>query len=123
MLDEEPSEQLLKNALEPLIYHKDYGKSMYYFGRSKRFWSFKYPYIWYNALYIGDVLSRFEAFKDEPVLKDVVSWIIESQDDEGKFVPTSMFRPYKEWDFANKKEPSPWMTFLSYRILKRYYSN
>ena len=113
----------LLNAYEPLKFHKEYGKSLYYFGRSKKFWTLKYPYVWYNALYIGDVLSRFKAFREEELLKEIIEWIIDCQDDEGKYTPTSMFREYKGWDFANKKEPSPWITFLAYRILKRYYGN
>ncbi|MBC8185827.1 hypothetical protein H8E88_32470 [candidate division KSB1 bacterium] len=39
-----------QNAYEPIKFHKDYGKSIYYFGRSKKFWTFKYPFVWYNAL-------------------------------------------------------------------------
>ena len=110
------------NAFAPLEYHKQYGKSLYYFGRSKRFWSLKYPFVWYNALYVADVLSRFDRFKEELLLKEIVEWIVESQDDNGRFTPTSMFMHYKDWDFSNKKEPSPWVTFLCCKILKRYYS-
>jgi hypothetical protein len=43
------------------------------------------------------------------------------QDAEGRFTPTSMFRAYKEWEFADKKRASGWITFLCCRILKRYY--
>lgn len=109
------------NACEPLKFHKELGKSLYYFGRSKKFWSFKYPYVWYNALYIGDILSRFKCFKDNDILKEIISWIEDSFDDEGKITPTSMFREYTAWDFSNKKSPSPWITLMCYKILKRYY--
>ncbi len=112
-----------KNAYQPIRFHRDYGKSLYYFGRSKKFWTFKYPYVWYNALYLADVLTRFEFLKEEALLKELVEWIKKSGDEEGKFKPTSIFMIYKDWDFANKKEPSPWITFLCCRILKRYYEN
>ncbi|MDA3850385.1 MAG: hypothetical protein PF447_03855 [Spirochaetaceae bacterium] len=46
------NEGLIRRAIEPLIYHRELGKSLYYFGRSKKFWTFKYPFVWYNALYI-----------------------------------------------------------------------
>ena len=91
-------------------------------GRSKRFWRLKYPFVWYNALYVADVLSRFTHLKDEILLREMVEWILESQDENGRFAPTSMFLHYKDWDFSNKKEPSPWITYLCCRILKRYYS-
>lgn len=112
----------IKNAFYPLKYHRDYGKSLYYFGRSKKFWSLKYPFVWYNALYIAEILSRFDYLKEEVLLKEIIDWILESQDTDGRFKPTSMFMHYKKWDFANKKEASPWITYLCCKILKRYFS-
>ena len=111
-----------QNAYEPIRFHRDYGKSIYYFGRSKKFWTFKYPFVWYNALYLAFVLSRFEFLKQENLVKELIHWIIDSQDENGRFKPTSMFMIYKDWDFGNKKEPSPWMTYLCCRILKAYFS-
>lgn len=109
------------NAYEPLRFHKEYGQSLYYFGRSKKFWTLKYPFVWYNALYLADVLTRFDFIKEEPLLKDLIAWIEESQTKEGKFIANSMYTNYKDWDFADKKLPSPWITYLCCRILKRYY--
>lgn len=111
-----------KNAFKSIKFHKDYGKTLYYFGRSKKFWTLKYPFVWYNALYLADVLTRFDFLKNEPVVKELIDWIINSQTDDGKFKPTSIFMNYKGWDFSNKKEPSPWITFLCSRILKQYYN-
>jgi len=111
-----------KNAYEPIRFHKEYGKSMYYFGRSKKFWTLKYPYVWYNALYLAEVLTRFEFLKNDALVKELIEWIEQSQDEDGKFKPTSMFMIYKGWDFANKKEPSPWITYLCCKILKEYYT-
>ena len=108
-------------AFEPIKFHKEYGKTLYYFGRSKKFWTFKYPFVWYNALYLADVLTRFYFLRDEPVVKELVRWILDSQDSTGKYKPTSVYMNYKGWDFSNKKEPSPWITFLCCRILKQYF--
>ncbi|MCP4353811.1 MAG: hypothetical protein GY795_50840 [Desulfobacterales bacterium] len=110
------------NAYEPIRFHREYGKTMYYFGRSKKFWALKYPFIWYNALYLAEVLSRFDFLKGDELLKEIIDWIESQQDEKGRFKPTSMFVPYKGWDFADKKEPSPWMTYLCCNILKRYYN-
>jgi len=113
--------EILGKAFKPLQYHRDFGKSLYYFGRSKKFWTLKYPFVWYNALYVADVLSRFDIFRGEAVLKEIIDWILESQNEQGRFKPTSKFMHYGKWDFANKKEESPWMTYLCCRILKQYY--
>jgi|GEM_PF-1395970 len=111
-----------KNAYEPLKFHREYEKSIYYFGRSKKFWTLKYPFVWYNALYLADVLTRFNFLKKEKLVKELIDWIEKSQDVNGRFKPNSMFMDYKVWDFADKKEPSPWITFLCCRILKRWYA-
>jgi hypothetical protein len=110
-----------KNAFQPIAFHKDYGKTLYYFGRSRKFWTFKYPFVWYNALYLADVVTRFDWLKEEPVVQELIDWIVQAQTVESRFKPTSMFQHYKGWDFANKKEPSPWITFLCCRILKQFY--
>jgi hypothetical protein len=111
-----------KNAFLPIKFHKEYGKSIYYFGRSKKFWAFKYPFIWYNALYLADVLTKFDFLIKDDITTELINWILKSQDESGRFKPTSMFKAYKEWDFSNKKKVSPWMTFLCCRILKRWYN-
>ena len=111
-----------KNAFMPIKFHRDYGKSIYYFGRSKKFWTLKYPFVWYNALYLADVLSKFDFLKNEEVTIELKNWIIKAQNEQGRYKPTSIFKAYKDWDFSNKKEESPWITFLCCRILKRWYN-
>ena len=114
--------EFAKNAFAPIKFHYDYGKTIYYFGRSSKFRTLKYPYVWYNALYMAEVLSRFDFCKEEPLMQELIDWILSKQDEKGRFKPTSMFQAYKGWDFTNKKEASPWITFLCCRILKRFYN-
>ncbi len=112
--------QYARNAFYPLQYHRDSRKSLYYFGRSKKFWTLKYPFVWYNALYLAEVLSRFDFLRADPLMIELVEWLESSQDELGRYRPTSMYMPFKHWDFGNKKEASPWITFLVYRILNRF---
>jgi hypothetical protein len=121
-LDKELKEsKYSKNAFDTLVYHYELGKSIYYFGRGKKFYTFKYPFVWYNALYLGEVLTKFSFARKHILVKDIVKWIESGQDNEGKYKPTSIFLEYKNWDFGNKKECSPWITYLCYKILKQYY--
>lgn len=122
ILPDKSEDIYINRVFEPIKYHKDCGRSLYYFGRSKKFWSFKYPFVWYNSLYMGDVITRFNVLKNSEVTKEIISWILESQDDRGQFRPTSMFRAYKGWEFSNKKQESSWITYLCCRILKQYYN-
>lgn len=112
-----------KNAFAPIEFHWKYKKTLYYFGRSKKFWTLKYPFVWYNALYVADVLTRFDFLREHELIKEIIHWIEDSQDENGRFKPTSIFMPYKSWSFGNKKEPSPWITLLCCRILKRWYGH
>jgi len=111
-----------QNAFEAIDYHRRLGKSIYYFGRGKKFFTLKYPFVWYNALYLADVLSRFEFTKETALMKELIDWILSSQNEDGTFTPTSIWMAYKEWEFSNKKQPSPWITFLCCRILKNYFN-
>ncbi len=121
LLPELKESEYVRNAFAPLQYHRDSGKSLYFFGRSKKFWTLKYPFVWYNALYLADVLTRFDCLKSSSLVKELIDWILGSQNEAGRFTPTSLFMLYKGWDFADKKTPSPWITFLCCRILKQYY--
>jgi hypothetical protein len=120
LFDELKESDLIQFAFAPINYHFESKKSLYYFGRSKKFWTFKYPFVWYNALYLADVLTRFPVLKKEKVVKQIIEWIENAADTEGRYKPTSMFKPYKDWDFSNKKEASPWISFLVQRVLKQY---
>ena len=44
---------------------------------------------------------------------------ITAQAGEGRYTATFMYRAWQGWSFADKKQPSPWLTFLVLRILRR----
>lgn len=123
-LDETLKESVFaQNAFRTLVYHYELGRSIYYFGRGKRFFTFKFPFVWYNALYMADVLSRFEFAKKHEVMNQLAGWIESGRPDDGKYRATSVYQEYRDWDFGNKKDASPWITFLCCRILKRLYAS
>jgi hypothetical protein len=49
----------------------------------------------------------------------MVGALVAQADAEGRYTATSMYRAWKGWSFADKKEPSPWLTFLAVRIRQR----
>ncbi|MGB2909468.1 MAG: hypothetical protein WBD56_08905 [Anaerolineales bacterium] len=92
---------------------------LYLFGIGTDFRKLKYPYVWYDILHVTEVLSRFPFLREDPRLKEMVSEITLQADEEGRYTPNSMYRAWKGWSFADKKNPSPWLTFLVLRILMR----
>lgn len=96
---------------------KDYKLRM--FGIGTDFRKLKYPYIWYDILHVADVLSRFPRARSDPRFTEMVTEITTQADAEGRYRAGSMYRCWNEWSFADKKNPSPWLTFLVMRILER----
>jgi len=91
----------------------------YLFGIGTDFRKLKYPFIWYDLLHALDVLSRFPKARSDPRLQEMVGELVIQADAQNRFTATSMYRAWKGWSFADKKAPSPWLTFLAVRIIQR----
>ena len=44
-------------------------------GQAKRFWTLKYPFIWYDVPYLAEVLTRFESLKNYELIKELIEWM------------------------------------------------
>ncbi len=106
---------------EMLLHHWEHQgeRKMFLFGIGTDFRKLKYPFVWYDILHVTDVLSRFPFVHADPRFREMVETVIGQADAEGCYTATSMYRAWKDWSFADKKHPSPWLTFLVSRVLKR----
>jgi hypothetical protein len=106
---------------EMLLWHwgPDCQRKLFLFGIGTFFRRLKYPFVWYDILHVVDVLSRFPFVHDDPRFQEMVETITEQADDQGRYTAASMYRAWKGWSFADKKSPSPWLTFLVLRIQHR----
>jgi hypothetical protein len=111
----------VRAGVEMLLGHWEHQtKGKYYlFGIGTDFRKLKYPFVWYDILHVADVLSRFPFACRDPRLMEMVGTITAQADAAGRYTAGSMYRAWKGWSFANKKAPSPWLTFLARRIQKR----
>lgn len=98
-------------------HQRDYKLKM--FGIGTDFRKLKYPYVWYDILHVVDVLSRFERARRDQRLLEMVDEITRQADEDGRYRAGSMYRAWKDWSFADKKQPSPWLTVLVLRINDR----
>ncbi len=57
-----------------------------------------------------------------PRFREMVETITVQADEEGRYTANSMYRAWQGWSFANKKKPSPWLTFLVLRMVKRLHN-
>jgi hypothetical protein len=112
-----------RTGAEMLLWHWEHQteRKLYMFGIGTDFRKLKYPFVWYNVLHVGDVLSRFPFVHADPRFREMVGTITAQADGEGRYTANSMYRAWKGWSFADKKHPSPWLTFLALRVLKRWH--
>jgi hypothetical protein len=91
----------------------------YLFGSGTDYRKLKYPFVWYDILHVTDVLSRFPFVHSDPRFIQMIETITAQADPQGRYTASSMYQSWKGWSFADKKNPSPWLTCLVYNILKR----
>lgn len=94
-------------------------KHPYIFYMGSDFRKLKLPFIWYDILHVLEVLSQFEVAVRDERFAEMLSIVLDKADGEGFYKPESVWQPWKEWDFGQKKKPSLWMSFVIQRILKR----
>jgi len=103
---------------EMLLWHWEHQaeRKIYLFGIGTDYRKLKYPFVWYDVLHVCDVLSRFPFSRTDPRLAEMIGAITAQADEQGRYTATSMYRTWKGWSFADKKRPSPWLTFLVKRV-------
>ena len=106
---------------EAILHHWDIRKERkyYLFGMGTDFMKLKYPFVWYDILHVVDVLSRFPFVHYDARFQEMVNELTSQSDSLGRYTASSMYMAWKGWSFADKKKPSPWLTFLILRVRKR----
>lgn len=90
---------------------------MFYMGTDFR--KLKAPSCWYDIVSVAGVLSKYELVRDDPRFLEMIAYIRDKQDKDGFFTPESVYQKLKDWDFGQKKEPSPYLAYLCHRIFQR----
>ena len=108
-------------GLEVLLRHWDhaYERKLYLFATGSAFRKVKYPLVWYDILHVAEVLSYYPSVYSDSRFISLINELASGDDVEGKYTATSMYQAWKGWSFADKKNPSPWLTFMILRIFKR----
>jgi hypothetical protein len=78
-----------------------------------------YPFVQYALLKEIDTLSQVPAVHTDPRYKEMLAHLATKLDANSQLTPESTNKPYADFDFGQKKQPSPWMTFLALRALTR----
>jgi hypothetical protein len=91
----------------------------YMFFMGTDFRKMKAPSCWYDILSVAGVLSKYQIARDDQRFLEMIEHIKSKQDKDGLFTPESAYLKVKDWDFGQKKVPSPYLTYLCYQIFER----
>ena len=94
-------------------------KKYFLFGMGTDFNKLKLPFVWFDLLHVLEVLSRFPSAISDARYHEMLHILKSNATPEGNYIATSAYQAWKGWSFADKKYPSPWLTFIVERILKR----
>ncbi len=108
------SVKVLLDIWENSLYQHPY---MFYMGTDFR--KMKAPSCWYDIVSVAGVLSKYEFARDDSRFLEMIKHIKGKQDKEGFFTPESVYLKLKDWDFGQKKVPSPYLTYICYKIFER----
>ena len=110
-----------RTGAEMLLGHWEHRaeRKFYLFGMGSDFRKLKFPFVWYDILHVVDVLSRFPFVHTDHRFREMAETITAQADGESRYTAGSMYRAWKGWSFADKKHPSPWLTFLVLRVQRR----
>jgi hypothetical protein len=75
--------------------------------------------IWYDILHVTDVLTQFPWLRGDKRLREMAAMVEAKADEQGRFTPESVWKAWSEWEFGQKRAPSPWLTLMAQRMLKR----
>ncbi|MCL2288900.1 MAG: hypothetical protein FWC33_07010 [Candidatus Bathyarchaeota archaeon] len=90
---------------------------MFYMGTDFR--KLKAPSLWYDIVSVSDCLSKFECVKQDKRFQEMIAIIRSKQTVNGLFIPEAVYQKFKEWDFGQKKKPSPYLTYLCEKIFQQ----
>ncbi|MDW7662044.1 MAG: hypothetical protein SCL54_11555 [Bacillota bacterium] len=101
------------------LWEKSLDQHPYMFYMGTDFRKMKAPSIWYDIVSVASVLSKYEFVRDDQRFLEMIAYIRNKQDKDGLFTPESGYQKLKDWDFGQKKVPSPYLTYLCYQIFER----
>lgn len=101
------------------LWENSLSKHPYMFYMGTDFRKLKAPSFWYDIISVVDVLSHYECVKSDKRFIEMVEIIKSKKDGNGLFTPEAIFQKFKEWDFGQKKIPSPYLTYLCNLLFER----
>ncbi|MBU0934929.1 MAG: hypothetical protein KKI09_15980 [Spirochaetes bacterium] len=82
----------------------------YIFYMGTDFRKLKLPFIWYDILHVCEVLSQVPGLASDSRLQEMFA-LIKTKETADAYIPESVYQPFKDWDFGQKKAVSSYMAW------------
>lgn len=118
----EYKQSILANSIIDILldlWEESQQQNPYMFFMGNDFRKLKAPSFWYDIVSFAKCLSEFEYAKKDKRFLEMLDIIENKANSDYQFVPESIYLKCKEWDFGQKKMPSPWLSYLCVSILER----
>jgi len=89
---------------------------MFYMGNDFR--KLKAPTHWYDIVSVTYTLSNISSIKDDSRFQEMIDLIKCKSNKQGMYVPEAVYQKSKEWDFGQKKNISPYLTYICFKIFQ-----
>jgi hypothetical protein len=108
-------------AIEAILsqWEKSRESHPYLFYMGTDFRKLKAPAIWFDLVAVCDCLSQYPQARSDQRFMQMLALLETKANEQNRFTPESIYLKSKRWDFGQKKQPSPWLTYLCLQILKR----
>jgi hypothetical protein len=121
LYDDLKNTEIARHSVESLldIWANSSSRHPYMFFMGTDFRKLKVPSIWFDILHVAEVLSKFPHVYSDERYNQMLDLIESKAGPDGKFVPESIWKAWGAWEFGQKKEPSPWLSFMVWRVLTK----
>ena len=89
------------------------------FGIGATWDKFQYPFVQYQLLKTVDALSSLPAARKDARFQEMLARLQVKQNADGHWLAEGINKPWSEFDFGQKKQPSAWITLLAVRAGQR----
>jgi hypothetical protein len=79
----------------------------------------QYPFVQYQRLKTIDTLSQVQTLVKDPRYIEMLAQLESKRRPDGYWWAEAVNKPYAAFDFGQKRGPSPWITLVALRILRR----
>ena len=120
-IDEYKNSDIVRNGVEVILslWENSLERHPYMFYMGTDFRKLKASSLWYDIVSVLGCLSKFEYAKQDKRFQEMIAIIRSKQTVNGLFIPEAVYQKFKEWDFGQKKKPSPYLTYLCEKIFQQ----